>query len=90
MLRWAQCSFHKKYIRTRYIELLFFRPVGYAGHVVHSGVSGPRNDDALFFMLGWARCGFHKKHAETHHAELVFLRSMGAAGHVVNSGAFGP
>jgi hypothetical protein len=46
--------------------------VGYAGHVVHSGASGARNVDALFFMLvlDWYR--FHKKCIGTRYAKLVF------------------
>jgi hypothetical protein len=77
MLVWAQCSFHKKRVEPCYVDIVFLHPVGYAGHVVHSGASGPRNINALFFMLGWDWCGFHKKHVGTHYAELVFFASGG-------------
>jgi hypothetical protein len=54
-------------------ELVFLHPVGSAGHVVHSGASGMRNIDELFFMLGWPWCSFHQKRDGTRYSELVFL-----------------
>jgi hypothetical protein len=57
---------------------------------VHSGASGARNIDTLFFMLGWDRFGFNKNRVRTHYVELVFLYPVGAAApiaHSVSSGA---
>jgi hypothetical protein len=76
MLGWARCCFDKKHARTRYVELVVLHQVGFAGHVVPSGASGPRNVDALFFMQGWDRYGFDKKHPESHYTELVFLHPV--------------
>jgi hypothetical protein len=39
MLRWERYGFDKKLTRTCYAEIVFLQPVGYEGHVVHSGVS---------------------------------------------------
>jgi hypothetical protein len=48
MLGRAHCSFHKKRVRTCYVEHVFLRPVGSVGHIVHSSASGAQNVDTLF------------------------------------------
>jgi hypothetical protein len=52
MLVWDRCSFHKKRIGARYVELVFSHPVGSAGHVVHSGAIEVCNN---FHMRGFLR-----------------------------------
>jgi hypothetical protein len=89
MLGWARYGFHKKHARTSYTELVFLHPMGYVGHVVHFGASGPRNIDTLFFVLGWNQYGINKKRTRTHYTELIFLHSVGSAGHIVHSAVSG-
>jgi hypothetical protein len=72
MVGWDRCDFHKKHSRRRYVEHVFLHPVGYAGHIVHSGASGARNIDTLFFMLMCDLYGFHKKRVGTCYAKLLF------------------
>jgi hypothetical protein len=57
------------------------------GHKVHSGASGVRNDDALFFRLRWDWYGFYKKRVGTHYAKLLFLHPVGSLGNIVHSAA---
>jgi hypothetical protein len=80
MNRWDQYCFDKKRCRTRYAELVFLHPVGSACHVEHSGASGARNNNSLFFMLGWDWYGFDKRTFKTRYAKLVFFASGGIYG----------
>jgi hypothetical protein len=68
-------------------KLCFLHPVRSVGHVVHSGASGPRNIEALFFMLGWYRYRFNKKCIGTGYTRLVYLFPLGSMAHIVHSGA---
>jgi hypothetical protein len=57
---------------------------------VQSSTSGPRNIDALFFMLGYDSYRFNKKPVGTRYTELVFFNLVGSVSHVVYSGVFKP
>jgi hypothetical protein len=82
-------QFPKKRTGTCYVEVMFFYPVGSAGHVVHSSASRTRNIDTIFFILWWAWCSFHKMCTRTRCAEVVFLDPVGSAGHIVHSNVSG-
>jgi hypothetical protein len=48
----GECGLQKKHAGSRYAELVFLHPVGTAGYVVDSGVSGAQNVDAVFSCSG--------------------------------------
>jgi hypothetical protein len=62
MLGWDRYGFDKKRTGIPYEELVFLLPLGYAGHVVHSGASGAQNVDA-FSSFGGHRVVSIKKAA---------------------------
>jgi hypothetical protein len=60
MLGWDWYGFNKSHDVSFYAEHVFLHSVGSAGHLVHTGASGARNVDALFFMLGGTSTDFTK------------------------------
>jgi hypothetical protein len=60
MLRWDRYGFHKTRSGTHYTELVFLHPVGYVGHVVHSGASGAQNMKYYFLCSGGPNAVFIK------------------------------
>jgi hypothetical protein len=90
MLGWDRNGFQKKHIGTRYNKLVFFHPVGSAGHVVYSGcASGAQNIKSQFFLPRWDWCRFHKKRASTCYDKLLFLHPVATVSHVVHSSGSG-
>jgi hypothetical protein len=85
-LRWAQCGFHNKSAETHYTKLVVFHPVGYAGHVVHSGVCGHETTMHYFLWFGGTSTD-STKNASGHVTPNLFFLPVGSAGHIVHSGA---
>jgi uncharacterized membrane protein YsdA (DUF1294 family) len=52
MLGWDQYRFDKKRARTRNAKLVYLHPVGSAGDIVHSGLSGHETKMLYFSCLG--------------------------------------
>jgi hypothetical protein len=84
MLGFDKYGFDKKSIGMHYAKHVFLHLVGSAGHVVHSGVSGARNIDTLFFMLGWDWYRLQKRLTGTHCTKHVFLHPVESTGYVVH------
>jgi hypothetical protein len=72
-----ECGLSKRHNRTRDVEVVFLHPVGFAGHVVHSDASGPRNVNALFFIFVWDRYRFHKKCSGKKRRHIIFHAYVG-------------
>jgi hypothetical protein len=88
MLGGAQCNFHLKCVRTRYVELVFLHPVGSAGHVLHCGASEKRNVEALFLGSPGTVMGFIKR-PPGHVTPNLCFASSGIFGHVLHFGVSG-
>jgi hypothetical protein len=86
MLVWDWYGFHKKRVGTRYTKLMFSHPVGYTGHVVHSGASGREMSTHHFSCSRGTGSDFTKNTPGDVTLNLV-LHPVGFAGHVVHSGA---
>jgi hypothetical protein len=63
-------------------------PVGSVGHIMHSGVFGPQNIDALFVVLQWEWYRFYRKRLDTVCRPCV-LHPVGSVAHVAHYGASG-
>jgi hypothetical protein len=51
-LGWDQYRFDRKHAGTCYAEVVFLHPVGYAGHIVHSIMSGHETPMHYFSSSG--------------------------------------
>jgi hypothetical protein len=81
MLWWAQCSFYKKRVGTRYAKIVFLHLVGSAGHIVHSGARGAPNVGALFSCWGGPGTVSIKIAPGDVTPTLCFLHLVGSTGH---------
>jgi hypothetical protein len=72
MLGWDRFRSHNKRAGTSYAKLVCLHPVGSAGHVVRSGLSGARNVDTLFSFPFGPSVDPTKTYWETLHQICVF------------------